>query len=73
MLRHQEDLGDTATQSIKDLGLVNPDKADQLVVLEPHIPTLLAYEKLSAAGVTGAPIISQQGELIANLSISDIR
>lgn len=52
---------------------MDTDKADTLVVLEPHIPTLLAYEKLSAAGVTGAPIISQQGELIANLSISDIR
>lgn len=45
----------------------------QLVVLDPNTPTLLAYEQLAAAGVTGAPVLSSQGEIIANLSISDIR
>jgi CBS domain-containing protein len=44
-----------------------------LVVLDPNTPTLLAYEQLAAAGVTGAPVLSSQGEVIANLSISDIR
>ena len=73
LLKHQDDLGAAAHQNLKDLALIHPDKASKLVVLEPHVPTLLAYEKLSAAGVTGAPIISPQGELIANLSISDIR
>lgn len=73
LLKHQEDLGAAAHTSIRALGLVQSAKASQLVVLEPQTPTLLAYENLSAAGVTGAPIISPQGELIANLSISDIR
>lgn len=73
LLKHQEDIGDAAHQSIQDLALIRPEKSAQLVVLEPHTPTLLAYEKLCGAGVTGAPIISQQGQIIANLSLSDIR
>lgn len=43
------------------------------MLLEPATPTLLAYEKLAAAGVTGAPVLSSDGQIIANLSASDIR
>jgi hypothetical protein len=37
-----------------------------LVLLEPHTPTLLAYEKLAAAGVTRVPVLSSDGQIIAN-------
>eukprot|EP00879_Flechtneria_rotunda_P027307 GHRR01029251.1.p1 GENE.GHRR01029251.1~~GHRR01029251.1.p1 ORF type:complete len:217 (-),score=88.02 GHRR01029251.1:250-900(-) len=73
LLKHQEYLGPAASQDIQILGLVKPEKTRQMVVLEPHTPTLLAYEKMATAGVTGAPVVSAAGELIANLSISDIR
>jgi hypothetical protein len=73
LLKHQEHLGPAAGQSLHQLGLLGPDKQGALVLLEPHTPTLLAYEKLAAAGVTGAPVLSSDGQIIANLSASDIR
>jgi CBS domain-containing protein len=47
--------------------------ASEMVRLQPTTPTLLAYKQLADAGVTGAPVVSPDGQLIANLSISDIR
>jgi 5'-AMP-activated protein kinase regulatory gamma subunit len=73
LLQRQEHLGPAAGQSLQQLGLLGPDKQGTLVLLEPHTPTLLAYEKLAAAGVTGAPVLSSDGQIIANLSASDIR
>jgi hypothetical protein len=40
---------------------------------QPNTPTLLAYAQLAKEGLTGAPVVSAEGELIANLSFSDIR
>jgi hypothetical protein len=73
LLQHQEHLGPAAGQSLQQLGLLGPARQGSLVLLEPHTPTLLAYEKLAAAGVTGAPVLSSDGQIIANLSASDIR
>ena len=41
--------------------------------MNPHVPALLAYAQLAAQQVSGAPVVTDAGELIANLSISDIR
>ena len=41
--------------------------------VNPHVPALLAYAQLAAQQVSGAPVVTDGGELIANLSISDIR
>lgn len=71
LLQHSDQLGPSASSSIDELGLVSASK--QLLTLEPSLPTLLAFERLAAAGVTGAPVLSSQGELIANLSTSDVR
>ncbi|KAI8464514.1 MAG: hypothetical protein J3K34DRAFT_114955 [Monoraphidium minutum] len=71
LLKHRAALGGVASRSIRDLGLL--DGKGPLVILQPHTPTLLAFEQLAAAGVTGAPVIASDGELIANLSVSDIR
>ncbi|KAF6254676.1 hypothetical protein COO60DRAFT_1642116 [Scenedesmus sp. NREL 46B-D3] len=73
LLKHQEHLGPAAGQSLQQLGLLGAEKQGTLVLLEPATPTLLAYEKLAAAGVTGAPVLSGDGQIIANLSASDIR
>jgi hypothetical protein len=73
LLKHQQHLGPAAGQSLQQLGLLGPERQGSLMLLEPHTPTLLAYEKLAAAGVTGAPVLSSDGQIIANLSASDIR
>ena len=42
--------------------------------VSPHVPALLAYAQLAGQQVSGAPVVTDaDGELIANLSISDIR
>jgi CBS domain-containing protein len=41
--------------------------------VNPHVPALLAYAQQAAQQVSGAPVVTDSGELIANLSISDIR
>ena len=45
----------------------------QLVTIEPATPTLLAFDKLATARVLGGPVIAPDGQLIANLSVSDVR
>lgn len=41
--------------------------------VDPHVPALLAYAQLAAQQVSGAPVVTASGEMIANLSISDLR
>ncbi|KIY94859.1 hypothetical protein MNEG_13104 [Monoraphidium neglectum] len=109
LLKHRDAIGPVGARPISDLGLL--EGKGPLVALQPHTPTLLAFEQLAAAGeklpsscaargageggppgqaeswvlgraltrlsaaacVTGAPVIASDGELIANLSVSDIR
>jgi hypothetical protein len=71
--QHLAELGGCADQSLEQLGLYKPDMSAEVVRLQPVTPTLLAYQQLADAGVTGAPVVSADGLLIANLSISDIR
>lgn len=70
---HLHQLGEVTEQSLEQLGLYKPDHAAEVVRLQPNTPTLLAYKQLADAGVTGAPVVSAEGVLIANLSISDVR
>jgi hypothetical protein len=44
-----------------------------VVCVDPHVPTLLALERLVAAGVSGGAVLAGDGALMANLSISDLR
>lgn len=71
--QHLAELGGCADQSLEQLGLYKLDMSAEVVRLQPVTPTLLAYKQLADAGVTGAPVVSADGLLIANLSISDIR
>jgi CBS domain-containing protein len=71
--QHLPELGSCAEQTLEQLGLYKSDMAPEVVHLQPNTPTLLAYKQLADAGVTGAPVVSTDGRLIANLSISDIR
>ncbi len=44
-----------------------------MLSVDPHTPALLAYHSMAQQGVNGAPVVAADGELIANLSISDLR
>eukprot|EP00195_Chlamydomonas_chlamydogama_P014669 CAMPEP_0202900886 /NCGR_PEP_ID=MMETSP1392-20130828/12091_1 /ASSEMBLY_ACC=CAM_ASM_000868 /TAXON_ID=225041 /ORGANISM="Chlamydomonas chlamydogama, Strain SAG 11-48b" /LENGTH=388 /DNA_ID=CAMNT_0049587343 /DNA_START=36 /DNA_END=1199 /DNA_ORIENTATION=- len=65
-------LGPLASSSVEALGLL-ADKPP-VVTVDPHVPTVLAYDKMLAAGVSAAAVVAAgSGEIIANLSISDLR
>lgn len=69
---HPEVLGAVVDQPVEDLGLVGLHRGP-LVTVEPHMPTIVAFDNMVKAGVTGAAVLSDKGEMIANLSISDLR
>jgi hypothetical protein len=57
--------------TVAQLGLGAGGRA--LVTIDPNQPTLLAYELMLREGVSGAAVVGKGGELIANLSTSDLR
>ncbi len=59
------------SQTVEELGLLQGKRP--VVSVDAHMPTLTAYAKISSAGISGAPVITESGEVIANLSISDLR
>lgn len=71
LLNNAEHLGPSGTKSIDELGLMTG--RPPVVVVNPHTPALMAYNTMATAGVSGAPVITDEGDLIANLSISDLR
>lgn len=72
LLHHAGRLGpETTSKSIEELGLLTGKPP--VFTVSPHEPTLMAYSKMSDAGVSGAPVVTETGEAIANLSVSDIR
>lgn len=64
-------LGGVGGQTLQQLGLLAGKPP--VVSVSPHIPTLLAYEHMLSEGVSGAAVVADSGELIANLSLSELR
>jgi len=62
---------DRLRKSIGELGMLQGKPP--VFSVNPHTPTLVAYGQMSAAGVSGAPVVNDAGEVIANLSMSDVR
>ena len=73
LLRNREAaLGRLADASLADLGLLAGKPPVKTV--DPDTPTLMALRDMLAAGVSGAAVcVPASGEMIANLSVSDIR
>jgi hypothetical protein len=72
LLRNRARLGSLADASISDLGLLTGKPPVKTV--DPHTPTLLALRDMLDAGVSGAAVcLPASGEMIANLSVSDVR
>ena len=49
------------------------DNHPPLVAVSPDMSTLLALDHMLTLGVSGAPVVTSGGEMVANLSISDLR
>jgi hypothetical protein len=64
-------IGGLVGMTLAQLGLGTSGRA--LVTVDPNMPTLLAFELMLQEGVSGAAVVSRGGELIANLSTSDLR
>lgn len=71
LLSRLDEMGPVAEQSLEQLGLLTGKPP--VLSVSPHVPALLAYAQLASQQVSGAPVVTDSGELIANLSISDIR
>lgn len=68
----QQALSLLGARSLIDLGLLTGKPP--VVSVDPNLLTLLAYERMLAAGVSGAAVVHPDtGRLIANLSVSDLR
>ncbi len=53
-------LGELAGQSLEGLELL-PAGPGHVVCVDPHMPTLLALDRMVAAGVSGAAVVSTAG------------
>jgi 5'-AMP-activated protein kinase regulatory gamma subunit len=71
LAEHGGELGRFADQSLEQLGMLTGKPP--VVQVNPHSPALVAFGAMAAAQVSGAPVVTDAGELIANLSISDLR
>lgn len=56
---------------LRDCGLLQGKPP--VVSVDPHVPALLAFMQMLDAGVTGAAVVNAEGEMVANLSVSDLR
>ncbi|KAL6783677.1 hypothetical protein ACKKBF_B05405 [Auxenochlorella protothecoides x Auxenochlorella symbiontica] len=66
-----EALGPLADATLGQLGVL--DSAREVVSVDPLTPTLAAFAMLASRQLAGAPVVADTGDLIANLSISDLR
>ena len=68
---HVDALGPSADATLEDLGLLK--LAHPPVTVDPHVPTLLALDTMLGAKISGAPVVTSGGELVASISLSDLR
>lgn len=71
LLSKEESFPQILDKTIDELGLLTGRRP--VLTVNVHDITLMAFHKIVEAGVSGAPVLSDQGELVANLSVSDLR
>ncbi|KAK9818373.1 hypothetical protein WJX72_011551 [[Myrmecia] bisecta] len=71
LLNNAKQLGPLVDQTVEELGMLAGKPP--VTTVDPHEPTLLAYKKMLADNVQGAAVVCADGQLITNLSISDLR
>lgn len=71
-MAHIDEIYGAADAGLSELSLLS--ERAPLVSVSPSMLTLLAFRAMRDAGVAGAGVLGDQhGELLANLSISDLR
>mmetsp|Transcript_2551 Transcript_2551/g.5647 ORF Transcript_2551/g.5647 Transcript_2551/m.5647 type:complete len:495 (-) Transcript_2551:215-1699(-) len=71
ILEHSSELGDLLNLSLQDLGLVYEMP---IVSVAANVPAVEAFAKLHAAGTSCLAVVDEDsGELLSNLSASDLR
>ena len=71
LARRLDALGPLAGTTLEALGLVRRQQA--IVSVDANMPTLAAFAMLAAKQLAGAPVVAEDGAIIANISISDLR
>ena len=71
LLSQEVNMGPVAQKTITELGMLTGKPP--VVSVSPHMPALMAYDLMAREGVSGAPVITDEGEFIANISVSDLR
>lgn len=71
LLTQEAHIGPVGQKSIGELGLLTGKPP--VISVSPYLPTIMAYDLMAQEGVSGAPVITDEGELIANISVSDLR
>lgn len=69
--QHIAELGYIADESLDSLGLLVGKQS--VLMLDHSMPTILAFQQMYARGMTGAAVKATGNQMIANLSISDLR
>lgn len=71
LMQHIAELGYIADESLDSLGLLVGKES--VLMLDHSMPTILAFQEMYARGMTGAAVKATGNQMIANLSISDLR
>ncbi|KAL3136956.1 hypothetical protein ABBQ32_006560 [Trebouxia sp. C0010 RCD-2024] len=69
--QHIAELGYIADESLDSLGLLMGKQS--VLMLDHSMPTILAFQQMYARGMTGAAVKATGNQMIANLSMSDLR
>ena len=71
LVTNEHHIGEDGSKTIDELGLLTGKPP--VMSVSPVEPTLMAFDKMAQSNYTGAPVLADDGELIANLSVSDLR
>jgi 5'-AMP-activated protein kinase, regulatory gamma subunit len=71
VVQHADRLGRVASASIFDCGLLQGKR--KVLTVSPIEPTIMAFDSMTKSNVSGAPVVTETNEAIANLSVSDLR
>jgi CBS domain-containing protein len=73
LVKNMEQLGDVVNTRIQNLNLANPLGDSNLVCASSKEPSLLVFQRMYSNGVKAVPIMNDKGELVGNLSATDLR
>lgn len=73
VLARLDALGPLADTTLESLGLARRPAGAPVVAVPSSVPTLVALADLAHRGLSGGPVLAPSGDLLANVSVSDLR